>query len=239
MVKMTWYILGVLIILVVGSYFMSRTLPGLEKIDNTMHQAVIQKGSDNEVIEKNYKGVEYQITPLYTYEISGLIVSLNDNNIWYSRFKNIDPLNTKDFCLIWGGNLKNVNYLNADFKTEEFVCFAEFNGGSLDVDEISNNHLLPANDKVYRIIRRAGIGDQVRISGYLANYSAKSSKGEVTRDTSIVRSDTGNGACETVYVENIEIINNQNQIWRVINLVSKYLITLCVLLLIFLPAEYG
>ena len=55
------------------------------------------------------------------------------------------------------------------------------------------------------------VGDQVHFRGYLAEYSHG---GGFKRGTSIVRTDTGNGACETVFVEDVEILKPGGGPWR-------------------------
>ena len=59
---------------------------------------------------------------------------------------------------------------------------------------------------------RAGPGDEVRIKGVLANYQNTATGFD--RGTSISRTDTGNGACETIYVTDFEIAKEANRGWR-------------------------
>jgi hypothetical protein len=67
------------------------------------------------------------------------------------------------------------------------------------------------------------IGDQIQISGMLAKY--KNNQG-FNRGTSITRTDTGNGACETIYVNDFQITQPSKNAWR-----KVYTITLVSLLL--------
>ncbi|MCX6796737.1 MAG: hypothetical protein NTW06_04560, partial [Candidatus Falkowbacteria bacterium] len=193
-------------------------------------QEAIQMDSISQVV----KGVKYTINPQYNYELWGLVVSENDNEVWYSRFKTVDPLNTKDFCVIWGDNLKSGNYRDFKFKSEEFVCifssnkYVKFNG-----EQLSNNHLLPADDEIYQQIRQAHIGDQIHFKGYLVNYRGIDQNGqEFTRSTSNTRTDTGDGACETVYATDFDKIKSSNTIFRILYIVSEYLIILSLLVII-------
>jgi hypothetical protein len=52
------------------------------------------------------------------------------------------------------------------------------------------------------------------------------------RGTSTNRIDTGNGACETIYVEDYQILKTGNPFWRVTFTISKYVILGSLLLLI-------
>lgn len=64
----------------------------------------------------------------------------------------------------------------------------------------ANMHMIPADDRVARILKRVREGDVVRIDGYLVN--ASSEDGWRWR-TSLTRDDTGNGACELVLVTSV------------------------------------
>ncbi len=69
----------------------------------------------------------------------------------------------------------------------------------------SNNHLIPADNAIKRKIKRLKKGDHVRIQGYLVNVDAENSAGKVYLwDTSVSRDDSGDGACEIIYVTNIQ-----------------------------------
>lgn len=228
------FIVGLVIF--VSSYFLQNKLPNPTSIDNSLYKEPIQEAIQMDSISQIMKDVTYTISPQYSYELWGLIVSENDNEVWYSRFKTTDPLNTKDFCVIWGDNLKSGNYKDFKFKSEEFVCiyssdkYVNFNSAQL-----SNNHLLPANDEMYQQIRQAHIGEQIHFKGYLVNYKGTDKNGqEFIRSTSNTRTDTGDGACETVYITDFSKIKSANTIFRIMYIISEYLIILSLLMIIIL-----
>ncbi len=64
-------------------------------------------------------------------------------------------------------------------------------------------------------------GDHVRLKGVLAEYANKNNG--FFRGTSTIREDTGNGACETVYLDSFEIINKANRKLRGLHHLSKWL----------------
>ena len=193
------------------TYFLKNTLPDESTIVDSLYLDPIQSILDEPVIEKSEGGIDYTIEPLYSFEEWGLVVSVNDNEKWYSRFKDTDPLNTKDICLIWGENIEGEHYKEANYKSEEFVCFyyptTKEASESFSGLHLANNHLLPKNDRIHKEIKNAKVGDQIHFSGYLSSYAAKQTDGqEWSRGTSTTRDDTGNGACETVYVTDFEIL---------------------------------
>ena len=57
----------------------------------------------------------------------------------------------------------------------------------------------------------AKVGDQIYFKGYLSNYSHNQG---FKRGTSTVRTDKGNGACETVFITDFQILKEANMVWR-------------------------
>ncbi|NLW96177.1 MAG: hypothetical protein GXY30_04730 [Xanthomonadaceae bacterium] len=70
----------------------------------------------------------------------------------------------------------------------------------------ANMHMIPADAAVARTLRRVRADDRVRIRGWLVQ--AEAADGWRWR-SSLSREDTGNGACELVYVCAIEIVAAQ------------------------------
>jgi len=78
-----YIILAICVILFVVSYFLKNRLPNTSQIESSLSQEPIQSDINGaEVIINEEKGVKYQIQPLYNYELWGLIVSQNDNEVW-------------------------------------------------------------------------------------------------------------------------------------------------------------
>jgi len=175
-----------------------------------------------------FKDVTYRVEPEYAYDITGMIVSYrhHDNNSRMHALTN-DHLNMLDVCVIWGDNTANerldrIDFWNGtftcNFKTRDQQAWDDFN-----VDQISNNHLISDDEFVRKQVRKIRIGDQVRVRGYLAGYS---SGGGYKRGTSTTRTDAGNGACETIYVEDFEIVQAATSFWRLSMWVSLGLLLL-------------
>ena len=126
-----------------------------------------------------------------------------------------DHLNVADLCVVWGDTarsplLDRIKFWNGiftcNFSTRDQAAWRAF-----DVTEVSNNHLVSDDARVRDAIDRVRIGDQVRIRGSLSAYiSPNGSK----RGTSTTRTDTGDGACETIYVDDFEIVARGRGGWR-------------------------
>ena len=95
------------------------------------------------------------------------------------------------------------------FSSGQFVCYVSGKDWAVWQPQylraLSNNHLLTENPAIARQLRKLRVGDQVRLRGQLASYSHNAGFA-FTRGTSTTRDDTGNGACETVFVRDLEVL---------------------------------
>jgi hypothetical protein len=66
----------------------------------------------------------------------------------------------------------------------------------------SNMHMIPARRSIERALKKLRVGDIVTLEGYLVDVDHPS--GWNWR-TSMSRTDSGNGACEIVYVESVNV----------------------------------
>ncbi|MFH1656398.1 MAG: hypothetical protein ABH956_01325 [Candidatus Nealsonbacteria bacterium] len=236
-------ILLVSIIVFGVGYFKRDTLPQKEQILDSLYQKPLQEEIKEPWFEVSKDGVSYKIYPKYDYQFYGLIVTQYNSENWLDISHKEDPLNTKDICAVWGNNLKTGIYQEAKFSHGEFTCFWRFkkSDGTFSPSEISNSHLLPANDQVYQKIKESQVGDQVYFKGYLADYAVITQQGELRRTTSITRNDTGNGACEVVYVTDFQILKKTDSIFPLFYKYSKYVIVISLIFLIILfimPSDY-
>ncbi len=162
-----------------------------------------------------YEGVEYRLEPEYDYDLYGMIVSYrhHDGNSRMHRRSN-DHLNMLDVCVVWGSNatgehLRELDYWNGIFtcnvKTRDNDAWAAF-----DMHKLSNNHLLSDDEIIRDQVMKVQVGDQIRVRGWLTSYTS----GEGKRGTSVTRTDTGDGACETIYVDRFEIVEPAFSFWR-------------------------
>ena len=164
-------------------------------------------------------GIEYTVRPLFAYDLYGLVVSKHDADTWWDYVHSAwnDRLNVTDLCVIWGANARNGNYRNLSYSSGEFVCNVETGSSeawqAFDMTALSNNHLLTDDPVITRALKSMRVGDQVHFRGYLAEYTHD--KGfHFFRGTSVTRTDQGNGACETVFATDAEILRAGNRGWR-------------------------
>lgn len=199
-------------------------------------QAEVRKAA----FETSVGGVNYRIQPLYAYDLHGVVVSLHSADTWWDYIHRAwnDNLNVTDLCVIWGDNLRGARLGEISFSSGQFQCFWETKSkeawDSFDQYQISNNHLLSDNPSVAKRLRATRVGDQVHFRGYLAEYSHNHGF-DFKRGTSIVRTDTGNGACETVFVEEFENLKPGGGPWRTLYWVALALLALGIVAWLALP----
>jgi hypothetical protein len=79
--------------------------------------------------------------------------------------------------------------------------------------EAVTNHLIPASSAIARRIQAIHVGDQIRMTGLLVDYTVtRDGQTIFTRRTSLTRSDTGNGACEILYVTDLAVVARGNHL---------------------------
>jgi len=69
----------------------------------------------------------------------------------------------------------------------------------------ANNHVIAANDKVASVIRGLRVGQIVTLEGYLVNATNPEGR---WWNSSLTRDDSGNGACELIFVKEANAVNS-------------------------------
>lgn len=186
-------------------------LPDASLIDRTIKEAEpLQDVSDRRAFTTIIKGYTYTLTPKATYDISGLVVSQHRGDALLNLDHKADPGNIKDVCVVWGEDITNGSYRKVKFTSGEFTCSFSWSGvitPPFNPEKVSNNHLIPANNTIAGQIRAIHVGDQIRMTGLLVDYKVtKDGQAIFTRRTSLTRNDTGNGACEILYVTDLSVV---------------------------------
>ncbi len=176
-----------------------------------------QTATSKSAFDVAFNDVGYRVEPEYDYDITGMIVSYrhHDDNSRMHRLAN-DHLNMLDVCVVWGDNTSTAQLDKLKFWNGIFTCNVQTRDqvawDSFDMNQLSNNHLISDDDRVRDQVKEIKIGDQIRVRGYLVGYS---SAGVGKRGTSTTRTDTGDGACETIYVERFDIVQTATSYWRI------------------------
>ena len=176
-----------------------------------------QTRADRRPFDVAFNEETYRVEPEFAYDITGMVVSFRHHHEDNSRMHALakDHLNMLDVCVVWGDNPANERLDKISFWNGLFTCNVKTRDqaawDAFDMNQLSNNHLLSDDELIRRQVKKVRVGDQIRVRGYLASYT--SSVG--TRGTSTTRTDTGNGACETIYVEDFRIVKAVTSYWRI------------------------
>lgn len=187
------------------------TLPAPEALSPALRGEPLQTRTRVAPFSASAGGVDYRIEPKFDYDIAGLVVSRHDSAAWWDTIHadSNDHLNVADLCLVWGANAADGAYRHMSFHNAQFTCYYSYPGGvpvtRAHERAISNNHLLTADRNAARAIRALRVGDQVRLRGQLASYSHHSGFA-FQRGTSVSRDDSENGACETIFVDSVDVL---------------------------------
>ena len=143
----------------------------------------------------------FSITPLESFEIEARVLSRED----YSTGREADLAQT-DLALGWG-KMSDESILK-DIKITQsgrfyFWHVDEFKIPREEIETHSANmHMIPADTHIEKILKTIRKGHIVKISGDL--IEAKASDGWHWK-SSLTRTDTGNGACEVVFVKALTV----------------------------------
>lgn len=208
----------------------------LPVLENEPDQRLVQKPPFDTTVNE----IAYHIRPLYRYELWGLVVSQHHAGsfIDYVHKKWGDHLNTADLCVVWGQNAFSGIYERMSFSSDQWTCFARSSAETwqqFSMSGLSNNHILADQRAIRQQLKQVRPGDQVHFRGYLAEYSHD---GGFSRGTSTVRTDTGNGACETVFVEEFDILRSGPGHWRTLRWLAGFAMLLALAVWLLLPSRF-
>jgi hypothetical protein len=218
-----------LIAIMTVSFFMRNNIRNITDIaPEVLEQPLQQVVYSPDAIEFEKDSYRYTLTPVAKYTISGLVVSKKDYRM-FSIYKT-DSVFPYDLCLIWGSNVQSGVFRNRAVKFSQDCrwCTVECSGNaSFNMQELSNNHLLINSQEIADTAKTLVAGDQVMIRGKLVDakavlvgkagqFDAKS----VEWRTSTHRNDKGAGACEIIYVEDLQVLRKSN-------IIAPILIQIC------------
>ena len=153
------------------------------------------------------------VTYEYAYDIEGLVVHTRR---YFGFGKMSDAISPMDVGLAWGRVAEYNDRIDFHWSQSGRYCSWHVD----DIDELmpvgdvenversaSNNHIIPADDRIKRTVLKIRRGDRVKLEGYLVDVKAADDKGNTfTWNSSTTRTDTGDGACELIYVTKAEIV---------------------------------
>lgn len=193
-------------------YFRGEKYPRKQIVESALFEPPVQNEVENTPFNLGYKNFKYKLTPRYEYSLYGMVVSYHYSDSWIDTSHENDPYNTEDICVMWGKNINTEIYRKMNFSHGDWTCYGKYKNSATQSDyqlfndnELSNNHLIPANNNINDLMRKAKNGDQVYIKGYLTDYEVFNTEGRKVggRQTSTTVEDN---KCEVIYVTDFKII---------------------------------
>ncbi len=148
------------------------------------------------------QGVSGTVTPRARYSHKAWVVAVDAPD---DAFKELMPI---DLSLAWGPVADRAVLTTMRFHLKRRYISVRWSG-ALKMDEravmqhISNHHFVPASASALKDLMIARPGDLVAFEGYLVDVTTASGK---TSRPSLSRRDTGNGACEIVWIDAVTVM---------------------------------
>ena len=157
---------------------------------------------------------------LAEYDISWKVISIRDY-IWADVIRKLWP---RDFTIGWWKfwRTEYINKFNWNDMRDRFIYYRpkQWNEDRFKEEfwwerwqtlpttfltSFSNNHPIPSNRKIKLLMKKIKEGDIIRLKWYLiyAHRETKNNKQWHRWPSSLVRTDTGNWACEIIYVTDV------------------------------------
>lgn len=156
-------------------------------------------------IMKKIKDYEFIITPIAEYKISAIVVGKKSyNDGWYAK---ISPI---DLALAWGKLAENESDKYITFSQSDRWYFYEYKencpfNNSYITTHSANNHIIPADENIFKAIKSVKKREKIYLEGYLVNVSGRHKNRNFWWKSSLTRKDSGDGSCEVFYVKRIKI----------------------------------
>lgn len=207
MTRLGLFALGVLVVGFVGYRFVlprmwSQPAAAPVSLDGDPKQTPLENPLP---ITVEREGRKYVVEKLFDYEVSGEVLSASTYDVtWTNDFADVD------LGLLWGPRRAELKERFKFFQMGRWLFWRTETPVS-DEDKlhvgthISNNHLIPREGSAhlasaFRMLRK---GDEVRLKGALVRILGPTGQELVTSST--VRDDTGDGACEVVWVDELQV----------------------------------
>jgi len=158
-------------------------------------------------IEKG--GWTFKLVPRASYSIQGEVLSKEN---YYGGVPGI--ISPCDLALVFGELYSSGLYKEIDWSQSGRWYWWRYGASFPRQDDryiarwSSNNHIIPATPSLKKAARSAEEGDLVVLEGYLVAISANKGSQTYAWNSSLSRSDTGDGSCEVLYLTKMRIGEN-------------------------------
>lgn len=144
----------------------------------------------------------HRLNALAAYDVTARVLSRE--SYYFGREADLAPL---DFALGWGAMSDDRVLASIDISQGNRFYYWRVEEFPIPREEIeshsANTHLIPANSAVEKRLKAMRPGAVVHLRGYLVQAEADDGW---RWTSSLSRSDTGNGACELLWVQSVEAL---------------------------------
>lgn len=187
--------------------------PEPSDIEPALLQEPLQGYTERLPFEMTHEGRMVRVRPVAEYHLWGLVVSHNDIESVADIYHDSSSIDTKDLCVVWGSNLESGELDKVSFESGPWTCYYRYpEGVRFAGSKMSNNHMITDREDLRSDLAKIRIGDQIRIRGALVQYQLDDWQ-DFWRASSTERTDSGNGACEVIFFDEIEILVRGTPIW--------------------------
>lgn len=208
--------MGVLVLTAIGFWNKEQfPSPYARQLEPNLTQEPIQTLTSQEGFYVEQSDQRYHVKKLYDYELWGYVVSFRKHRT-AQKNRTGDHLNIADLCVVWGENAHILNLNDFNIWNQNFTCFVQPKNtdaaNAFKPNQLSNNHLITNNTVIREAIANVEVGDQIHLKGWLAGYKHQNQNSY--RMSSTTREDKGNGACETIYVNEFNVLQKMETPWK-------------------------
>jgi hypothetical protein len=151
-----------------------------------------------------WRNGDYLVQPLASYDVTARVLSART----YSE-KRESEVSQVDFALGWGSMADRELLSQLNVQQRDRWYFVRWRGVPIEARDViansANTHTIPATPEIAEQLAAVQPGDVVRLQGYLVKVSAEDGWSWTSSTT---RTDTGDGSCEVLWVESVEIFSD-------------------------------
>lgn len=194
---MNWKLIVITIIVAYGGFNYCSTRPILHG-SGVIASAQPHQDSTS---QPSFTFKQYAITPLESFEIEARVLSAE--HYTFGREADLAPV---DLALGWGPMSDESVLSKIEISQSNRFYYWHVDAFPIARSQIENNsgnmHMIPATSTIEKSLKSIRPGQIVKLNGYLVEV--KAADGWHWR-SSLSRTDTGNGACELVYIKTLSV----------------------------------
>ena len=151
---------------------------------------------------QTFSALGYRITPVAEFSLQARVLSTKRYQL--GRAAALSPI---DLALGWGPMSDSAVLRRLDISQDDRFYFYHWMGlppiaPAEIVTHSANMHMIPADDEIKKRLEQVRVGQVVALNGFLVDTQGSNGW---HWNTSMVRTDSGAGACELVWVKDISV----------------------------------